>query len=62
MTSKNQSHGAAALLQSHFATADGIALLFAPYVEVVIHDLSTQLVAHIANPMSHRRPGDSSQL
>jgi D-arginine utilization repressor len=49
-------------LEAHFAVADGIALLFSPHVEVVIHDLATEEVAHIANPLSRRVPGDPSQL
>lgn len=42
--------------------AEGIAALFMPYAEVVVHDLSTGAVAHIANPISRRTPGDPSQL
>lgn len=49
-------------LESNFAVADGIALLFAPFVEVAVHDLATESIAYIANPMSRRQPGDSSQL
>ena len=49
-------------LAPFFAVADGIALLFAPYAEVVVHDLATEAVVHIANPVSRRRPGDPSQL
>lgn len=45
-----------------FAVADGIATLFAPFVEVVIHDLATEAIAYIANPQSRRTPGDPSQL
>lgn len=49
-------------LLSQFAVADGIATLFAPHVEVVVHDLSTETIAYIANSMSHRDVGDPSQL
>ncbi|MCA0356972.1 MAG: PAS domain-containing protein [Proteobacteria bacterium] len=49
-------------LEPHFAVAQGIAALFAPFVEVVVHDLASESVAHIANPMSRRAPGDPSQL
>lgn len=42
--------------------AEGIASLLMPYAEVVVHDLSTGSVAHIANPISRRTPGDPSQL
>lgn len=49
-------------LQPSFAVADGIAALFSPYVEVVIHDLATETIAYIANSQSRRLPGDPSQL
>lgn len=49
-------------LEPNFAVADGIAALFAPYVEVVVHDLATEAIAYIANPQSKRAPGDPSQL
>ncbi|WP_374595739.1 transcriptional regulator [Sphingosinicella sp.] len=49
-------------LEPSFAIADGIALLFAPYVEVVVHDLGTEAIAYIANSQSRRTPGDPSQL
>lgn len=49
-------------LRSHFAVADGIAAVFAPYAEIVVHDLATECIAHIANPISRRAPGDPSQL
>jgi predicted transcriptional regulator YheO len=42
--------------------ADGIATLLFPYVEVVVHDLSTQRIAYIANNLSRRRVGDDSAL
>ncbi|HCR60500.1 MAG TPA: hypothetical protein DIW66_01140 [Serratia liquefaciens] len=47
------------LLQS---VADGIAALFFPNVEVVIHDLSTNKVAYLANNLSKRKPGDDAGL
>lgn len=49
-------------LRPHFAVADGIAAVFAPYAEVVVHDLATESVAYIANAISRRTPGDPSQL
>lgn len=49
-------------LEASFAVADGIALLFAPFVEVAVHDLATEAIAYIANPTSRRTPGDPSQL
>lgn len=47
-------------LSRHFSTADAIAALFRPHVEVVIHDLASNTVAYISNPISKRRIGDSS--
>jgi predicted transcriptional regulator YheO len=42
--------------------ADGVAALFFPYAEVVVHDLSNQSIAHIANNLSRREVGDDSAL
>lgn len=42
--------------------ADAVALLFHPSVEVVIHEIETDTVFHIANPVSDRKPGDISLL
>jgi predicted transcriptional regulator YheO len=50
------------LLERYSRVADGIALLFFPYVEVVIHDLHSQTVAYIANNLSKRELGDESAL
>lgn len=55
-------HGWTPALEPHFAVADGIALLFTPFVEAVVHDLATEAIAHIAHPLSRRTPGDPSQL
>lgn len=44
----------------HIPVADAIARLFFPHVEVVLHDLATGEIAHIANGYSKRRPGDAS--
>jgi len=49
-------------LRPYFAVADGLALLFRPFVEAVVHDLATDTVAHLANPFPPRRPGDPSEL
>lgn len=49
-------------LAPFFPVAEGIAALFAPYAEVVVHDLATEAIAYIANPVSRRTPGDPSQL
>jgi predicted transcriptional regulator YheO len=50
------------LLDRYGRVADGIALLFFPYVEIVIHDLQSQTVAYIANNLSKRELGDESAL
>jgi predicted transcriptional regulator YheO len=50
------------LLARYRSIADGIVLLFPPYTEVVIHDLSTQTVVHVANNQSKRELGDDSAL
>ena len=50
------------LLNRYAHIADGIAQLFFPHVEVVIHDLSTQKVVHLANTLSKRELGDESAL
>lgn len=61
-TSKNSNGFRLSLLAQYKSLADGIAMLFFPYVEVVIHDLATQKVAYLANNMSKREPGDDSTL
>lgn len=50
------------MLKKYHDIADGIALLFHPYVEVVIHDLATEQVAYIANNFSQREIGEPSLL
>ena len=52
----------AELLARYSAIADGIVVLFPPYTEVVIHDLNTQTVVHVANNQSKRELGDESSL
>ena len=47
-------------LSTYFPIATGFAKLFSPHVEVVIHDLRTNTIAFIANPISKRKVGDSS--
>lgn len=49
-------------LKNHFVTADAIAKLFEPYVEVVVHDLETETIAYLANNFSNRAIGDPSLL
>jgi len=44
------------------SVADGIAALFFPSVEVVIHDVAAGKVAYIANNLSKRKPGDDAGL
>ncbi|WP_342613594.1 helix-turn-helix transcriptional regulator [Burkholderia ambifaria] len=50
------------LLYRYQSVADGIAALFFPFAEVVIHDLTSQTVAYIANNLSKREIGDDSAL
>lgn len=47
-------------LSRYVSTADAIALLFRPHVEVVLHDTRSSKIHYIANPFSKRRVGDSS--
>ncbi|MDB5738299.1 MAG: hypothetical protein JWO65_1967 [Sphingomonas bacterium] len=49
-------------LESYFAVADGLAALFSPFVEAVVHDVRSDTVAHVANAFSPREPGDPSDL
>jgi predicted transcriptional regulator YheO len=49
-------------LSSYFPLVQGFAALFAPFVEVVLHDLARDIVACIANPFSPREIGDPSHL
>jgi predicted transcriptional regulator YheO len=48
------------MLQPFVPIADAIATVLKPHVEVVIHDLSSGTVHHIANGMSRRKPGEPS--
>ena len=50
------------LLARYQHLADGIARLFFPYAEVVIHDLATQRVLYLANNLSRREVGDDAAL
>jgi D-arginine utilization repressor len=47
-------------LSRYIPIADAIAKIFQPHVEVVIHDIESDLIAYIANPYSGRKAGDSS--
>ncbi|MEZ2311645.1 transcriptional regulator [Paraburkholderia sp. RCC_158] len=62
MTKRKITRGLHPLLKHQEAVANGIAALFYPYVEVVLHDLGTQTVAFIANNLSKRELGDASAL
>ncbi|CAE6857175.1 Transcriptional regulator DauR [Paraburkholderia nemoris] len=50
------------MLDRYSRVADGVALLFFPFVEIVIHDLHNQTIAYIANNLSKREVGDESAL
>ncbi|MFG0669604.1 transcriptional regulator [Pseudomonas sp. xss_1] len=49
-------------LENYQAIAESIALLLYPHAEVVVHDLQTQTVVHIANNISKRSLGDDSAI
>ena len=49
-------------LASYAPVCDAIALLFRPYAEVVLHDLSTETVVYLSNPFSKRELGEPSLL
>lgn len=49
-------------LASYTHVCDAIALLFQPYAEVVLHDLTTETVFYIANNFSKRELGEPSLL
>ncbi len=54
--------GQGALLSNAKATADATAALFGSRVEVVVHDLKSETIAHISQPYSNRKPGDPSNM
>jgi predicted transcriptional regulator YheO len=49
-------------LAAYAPVCDAIALLFQPYAEVVLHDLSTETVVYLSNPFSKRELGEPSLL
>ena len=49
-------------LKPYFTVADGLAALFSPFVEAIVHDLKTDSIAHIAQPFSPRAIGNPSDL
>ncbi|MGF1760470.1 PAS domain-containing protein [Photobacterium sagamiensis] len=62
MKQQEKPNNAELLLQRYASVADGIALLFSDYVEVIIHDLESQTVVYIANNISKRKVGDPAAL
>ncbi|WP_193366537.1 PAS domain-containing protein, partial [Inquilinus limosus] len=44
------------------AVAEAVAALLGPEAEVVLHELATDTILRIVNPLSRRRPGDPSLL
>ncbi|HDS1689776.1 TPA: PAS domain-containing protein [Pseudomonas putida] len=49
-------------LENYKAIADSIALLLYPHAEVIVHELHSQTVVHIANNFSRRKLGDDSAI
>ncbi|MBM6580415.1 PAS domain-containing protein [Microvirga sp. BT689] len=49
-------------LAAYAPVCDAIALLFQPYAEVVLHDLSTETVVYLSSPFSKRELGEPSLL
>ncbi|MCL9782475.1 PAS domain-containing protein [Vibrio sp. S4M6] len=62
MTTLEKQTNADKLINGYANVADGIALLFSDYVEVIIHDMVSQQVVYIANNLSKRKLGDPSAL
>lgn len=50
------------MLARYYATADAIAELLRPHAEVVVHNVATGRIAHIANAFSKRVVGDLSLI
>ncbi len=46
----------------HLPVIDGITRLFAPFVEVAVHDLSTGKISHVYGAISNRKVGDLSPV
>ena len=49
-------------LRPYSLVCDAVALLFQPYAEVVLHDLASETVVHIAGNFSKREIGEPSLL
>ena len=60
MSAKRQALGPRFI--NYAAMADGVATLLFPHAEVVVHDLGSQTIVHIANNISKRQLGDDSCL
>lgn len=58
----SRSRGVVPALGPFVPVCDAVAALFQPYVEVVLHDLATETVAHIANNFSNRALGEPSLM
>jgi predicted transcriptional regulator YheO len=61
-TLKHAARPLASSLRPYFAVADGLAALFRPFVEAVVHDLRTDSMVHVANAFSPREIGDPSDV
>lgn len=55
MTTKN-------VIQQYDTVIQGVVTLFAPFVEVAIHDLQTGKISAIYNDITHRKVGDISPI
>lgn len=62
MNQKRKTGKTDVLVKRYSPIADGIAMLFFPYAEVVIHDTARKKVVHIANNLSRREVGDDSAI
>ncbi|MCZ4255472.1 PAS domain-containing protein [Sulfitobacter sp. G21635-S1] len=49
------------IFRNYVPIADSLAALLSPHAEVVLHDLETDTVAYIVNPISGRKVGDPSE-
>ena len=49
------------IFRNYVPIADSFAALLSPHAEVVLHDLETDTVAYIVNPISGRKVGDPSE-
>jgi len=49
-------------LENYRAIADSIATLYSPHAEVIIHDVKTHTIVHIANNISNQKQEENSTL